>query len=39
MWAVWIKLEVNKCLCRCYGDVGEVKLFEMVCRRKLVNKV
>ena len=39
MWAVWIKLEVKKCLCRCYEDVGGVKLFGMVYRIKLVNKV
>ena len=39
MRAVWIKLDVNKCCCRYYEDVGGVKLFEMVYRIKLVNKV
>ena len=37
--AVWIKLDVNKCCCRYYEDVEGVKLFEMVYRIKLVNKV
>ena len=39
MRVVWIKLDVNKCCCRYYEDVGGVKLFGMVYRIKLVNKV
>ena len=34
-----VKVLVNKCCCRYYEDVGGVKLFEMVYRIKLVNKV
>ena len=26
MWAVWGKLKVKKCYCKCYEDVGGVKL-------------
>ena len=39
MWTVWIKLGVKICMYRCCEDVGKVKLFEMVYRIKLVNKV
>ena len=39
MWAVWIKLEVKKCLCRCYEDIEGVKWFEIVFGKELVNKV
>ena len=38
MWAIWIKLKVKKNQCRCDENVG-VKLFEIVYRMKLVNKV
>ena len=34
-----VKVLVNKCCCRYYEDVGGVKLFGMVYRIKLVNKV
>ena len=34
-----VKVLVNKCCCRYYDDVGGVKLFGMVYRIKLVNKV
>ena len=39
MWAVWIRLEDRKSLCRCYGDVAGVKWFEIVFGKELVNKV
>ena len=39
MWAVWIKLEVKKWLCRCFEDIEVVKWFEIVFGKELVNKV